>query len=337
MRISDRSGRLLLLTLVVICSAAQTSSANDGHVYRWYELEKLVHTEGWLTSDFWAPSGGLFSYPLTAAPPANVVLDPVAPGQWAVWLRVRDETAGMRVARATINGRQSYIMGGTNGGQWVWYEVAVVEGEEVDLTLSHVRTQVQMDPWFDALLLTDNLSFVPPGIPPDKDGYTTYQPAEDAEKGRRPAWVWWPEQPQPYTFAYFRKTFDLDEMPTRVAISVGCLGQYVLYLNGQDIGSGLEIGEILEYEVTHLCNQGTNVLAFEVEHAGFLPGLCVHLHARGPDGTESHVVSDLTWRANDTAVARWLDADLDDSSWHRPWARVGERELLGYWDHAPPE
>lgn len=308
---------------------AKMGGAGGQDVYLWYELENWESAEGWGHSNLWAPSGGRFLYPLPGADPVNISLR-LSGGEWVVWVRARDETRGMRQGTATVNDKKSYILGGADSGQWIWYHVGFAEGPWLQLALAGLVRELNMDEWFDCLLLTNNLSFVPPGGYTSPEGYTAFNAEEDAEKGHRPAWIWWPTQPQPGTRGYYRNTFELEDMPIKAELSVGAIGRYVVYLNGQEVAKGSKIGELSDYEVTQFCQQGANVLAVEVEHAGFLPGLRIHLEAELPDGNQAKVVSDLTWKSTDAMVQGWLEQDFDDTSWQRPWARIGERDLVGY-------
>ena len=62
---------------------------------------------------------------------------------------------------------------------------------------------------------------------------------------------------------------------------------------------------------------------------GFLSGLMARLDAETPDGTTT-VVSDLTWKATDDANAVWNPGTAGEDAWHRPFARIGEREMVGH-------
>lgn len=321
---------VLTLALLSLPATLSLTADNGPPAYNWYEPEDLITREGWGTANFWHPSGGLFAFPTPGAPPTSLTIAPGREADWAVWLRARDETRDMRRATVAVNGRASYVLGGTDAAQWVWYHVGVVHAEEIELLLMPMPGSPNMAPWFDALLLTDDLSFVPPGQPPAEEGYTAYRRSKDAEMARRPAWIWWPAHPEPGAFAYYRKAFRLTSAPAMVKLSVGAVGEYVLFVNGRDLGVGSEVGQISEHDLTGLLRKGDNVIAFEMEHQGFLPGLSVHITAMLQTGRTAHIVTDLTWRASNTAVEGWLEPDFDDDAWLRPWARIGERETVGY-------
>ena len=315
-----------------ICHLPAAGADDEGtaqKAYKWYEAEKTLKAQGWGTSDFWEPSAGLFLYQLgdldTARTRLAVPLD-----DWVVWMRVRDETQGLRQATATVNGMPSYVMGGANVGAWIWYAVGFAHDSSLDIAYTDISPG-PWDSWVDALLVTNDLTFVPPGRSPSPDGYTAYKSEEDAEKGRRLAWIWWPNQPEPGTNGFYRKRFELRQTPTKAALLIQALGRYIAHVNDLEVGSGVEVGKPASYDVAEYLQEGANVIGVQLTHEGFLPGLKVLLELELPDGGSAHVVSDLTWRATNDVTAAWSQEDSDDDTWHRPWARISDK------DRAPQE
>ena len=297
-------------------------------VYHWYEAERVLSGDGWNSSNLWAPSGGLFVYQAGGNDTAVGSIELQAERRWAVWLRVRDETKGLRQVYAEVNGEYSYTMGGTGTGEWVWYLVAVTQGSRADLAVTDVSPS-PWDGWTDAILVTDDLSFVPPGKPPNDQGFTAYEAEKDSGRGQRPAWIWWPKQPDPGSNGFFRRTFHLQAAPVRAEIRMAAVGEYVLAVNGQDAAESPEVLRMAAHDITRYLRQGTNVLAVHATQMSSLPGVSVHLVAEMPDGTKVHVVSDPTWKAGATPTPGWEHTDFDDGDWDRPWARIAEGELVG--------
>jgi hypothetical protein len=316
-------------------SVSVTGTAAPAPIHLWFEAEQLLHGEGWMTSDFWAPSAGRFIYQEEQfGPPATACVDLPQPDRWVVWMRSRDETPGQRQAYAVVNGRRSCIMGGTHSGQWVWYAVGVVHGSSAEVAVTQI-TPAPMNEWIDALVFTNDPAFVPPGTYTG-DGYCGYGAASDAERHRRPAWIWWPTQPDPGSVGYYRKTLSVPTPVDRATLSVAALGRSEVWLNGKPVGSDLQPQHVTVYRVARNLRPGDNVLAVRVEHSGTLPGLWVRLDGVAVNGQQFMVVSDMTWQATEKAGADWVLGDFSDLWWNHPCARIGEQDMIGLYEPSVP-
>ncbi|MBU0610481.1 MAG: hypothetical protein KKI08_21540, partial [Armatimonadetes bacterium] len=292
-----------------------------GPHYVWHEVEKLLAADGWITADFWKPSGGLFLYPVKAVP-AKAHVDLPGDGPWVVWMRLRDETVNQRQFQATINGRLSYVMGGNNTTSWWWWAVDVVNGKSCDVELTNVSA-MPMVGWADCLLFTDDLGFVPPSRPTAPKGYTAYDASADADRGRRAAWLWWPMEPPPDTMGRFRHTFDVAQQPAKAALTVAATGPGHAWLNGKEVPGAVGAAGT---DVLPLVRKGSNALALEFKQNGRMPGVKATLTLTYADGTTQTVVTDLTWKAATEAPPNWTSPGFNDAAWSRPFARITEKD-----------
>ena len=72
-------------------------------------------------------------------------------------------------------------------------------------------------------------------------------------------------------------------------------------------------------------------------HAGWLPGVKASLTVAV--GAEQTVVVATSpgWWASAQETLDWLDGEFDHTHWMRPLARIGEKQVCGYWPVQPPE
>ena len=299
-----------------------TAPAPAGQNYLFYEAEKTLQARGWNTSNYWAPSGGLFLYRLPGGSNATAHFDLRSKGPWAVWLRVRDETDGERQVVAKVNGVPSYVMGGTNAGDWRWCQLSVVNSDKIDLEVIPI-TPSPMDAWIDAILLTDDPGFIPPPKPPLPDGYTTYQPATDPTKAERAGWVWWPATCAHDSSGFYRKTFDLAAVPTRATLELAASGAATVWINMHRAAVGTSVDG---QDVKALLVQGKNQVAVQMVNTSALPGLKLRLVVDLPSGAHVIVRSDPTWKSSGNIPPLWGAVDFDDSAWSRVFARITDRD-----------
>jgi len=320
----------VLATSVLVGTIA---AEDDGRTYLWHECEEVISTPGWLTSNFWSPSGGRFSYPGVDAPPAQLHFELPHDGEWAVWVRARDETDGTRLATATINGQSTYTLGGANTGQWVWYLLGFAQGSTLDLQLIRIATVANFDEWLDVLLVTDDPGFIPPGIEPE-GGYAAMRPT-DADR-QRPAWIWWPADAGIGSVTFYRTVFEVGEGQNEVTLDLQAIAWCDVYVNDVLVASIANGDECTGLDVAATCHPGRNVLGIVATHAAWLPGVRADLRLGAGDAAR-HVVTNAAWRASQEEAIEWLGADFDATAWAHPCARIGERPEVGFWAWEPPE
>ncbi|MBN1673969.1 MAG: family 78 glycoside hydrolase catalytic domain [Kiritimatiellae bacterium] len=163
-------------------------------------------------------------------------------------------------------------------------------------------------------------------------------------------WIWTDRNPpEPNTYGYFRKTFDLAAVPERCVLFVTADSRYQLFLNGVFVGRGAPQSQPFfqyydEYDATACLAAGTNCMAAVVYHVGNLPDTRGGLLAELAGGRGERIIgTDATWRATravawepDTYYFRmnkvnpyqeffdarkepagWREAGFDDGEWGR--------------------
>lgn len=127
----------------------------------------------------------------------------------------------------------------------------------------------------------------------------------------RASYIWYPEEMEKSVKQprYFRKTFELDEIPNVFPLHLYLDDTGTVFLNGTRLPFNRS-GDAAQF-----LKKGRNVLALSVTNlAG--PG-CVLCYGETPEGVED-VFSDLSWKCSREAVGDWTQAEFDDSAWATP-------------------
>lgn len=150
---------------------------------------------------------------------------------------------------------------------------------------------------------------------------------------------------------YFRKSFQLDEIPETAGLWICGLGFYELYVNGQRITKGLlspyisNPDDLLyydDYELSPYLSEGENVIGvwlgngFQNDPGGYIwdfdkarfrgaPELALRLHMIFPDGNTQTIESDGTFRTAPSPVynddyrnGEYYDARREIAGWSEP-------------------
>ncbi|MFV1965796.1 MAG: glycosyl hydrolase, partial [Pirellulaceae bacterium] len=146
---------------------------------------------------------------------------------------------------------------------------------------------------------------------------------------------------------YVRKTFFLDSDPEEARVVVTAYTGYRLFINSEmiheEIGPWARWTHPESFNVAHHLRKGKNVIAAWIQaYAGQnvhgeadMKGLAFVLKTRQPNGRESVLVSDDTWRASAAEASGWQDIDFADSTW-KPTKALG-RMGAEPWGTAPLE
>jgi alpha-L-rhamnosidase len=111
-------------------------------------------------------------------------------------------------------------------------------------------------------------------------------------------------------FAFFRKTFTVQEKPKLAKVYVTAHNDYMLYVNGKLVGRGparcdpYAYGQYNGFDITNLVRQGENVLAAKTHWQGTWfdsgvngePAFLLEAHLDYPDGTKAIIGTDTSWK-----------------------------------------
>ncbi|OQC11571.1 MAG: hypothetical protein BWX73_03526 [Lentisphaerae bacterium ADurb.Bin082] len=139
------------------------------------------------------------------------------------------------------------------------------------------------------------------------------------------AWyIWYPEPDKVHKAAqprYFRKTFQLDEIPVSAVIQARSNDYYKIFVNGTEVDSGSV--EIRPQQVTKLLKIGDNVIAAEADlgrnpgHWGwgeFIAELSLNYHDK-----TIKIGTGEDWKSSKNTGAGWTEQGFDDSAWLKPF------------------
>ncbi len=142
-------------------------------------------------------------------------------------------------------------------------------------------------------------------------------PAASTKTAFSPAafWIWYPGE-KIQSDRWFRKGFELDQVPAQARLRITCDNGYSVSLNGSPVGSGARWEAVQEYDVTKLLRAGRNELTIRAHNGGGDAGLIAELTA----GT-TRLATDRSWRAAKAGtgadVAAEQLASFTDSLWYK--------------------
>jgi hypothetical protein len=137
-------------------------------------------------------------------------------------------------------------------------------------------------------------------------------------------WIWYPEgnpaSSAPVATRYFRKTVSVrsDSALTSAILLLTSDNAYVAYVNGTNIGQGADYTVATPFTVTGQLQPGANTIAIAASNGGTSPnaaGLIGKLILNYADGTQTNILMDATWKAQNSLTSNWQLPGLNDSSW----------------------
>ena len=137
---------------------------------------------------------------------------------------------------------------------------------------------------------------------------------------------------------FFRKSFELTELPTRALAVMTCDNEFMLFVNGRKVVEGKEWSSPTAISLQPYLQKGMNVIAVEAINwpdaetkrglenkspnpAGLAFSLAYQLEKSGPWGA---LESDETWLAHDKYLVGWGKNDFEPQRWNHA------KELGGY-------
>ncbi len=133
-------------------------------------------------------------------------------------------------------------------------------------------------------------------------------------------WIWTQYQRQtgaPPRTNFFRTAFQV-EQPGAATLAITSDESYVLYLNGEQIGSGDDWRTVEVWDIGHHVRPGRNVLAVEGSNSDYsAAGLAVRVQIE-QQGREPLVhVSNPSWKIAYNPEPGWSQPDFNDARWGR--------------------
>ncbi len=142
-------------------------------------------------------------------------------------------------------------------------------------------------------------------------------------------WIWYSENPAAtYATRYFIKTFVVSTNITGAQIYLTADDQFILYVNGNLVGNGINWKQFQLYSLNSLLHMGTNTIAIQGSNILYQAGLTARLDYLGVDGSTNSIFTDGTWLTSSNFTANWNQPGFADSSW-------SNAEVLGAYGISP--
>jgi HEAT repeat protein len=119
---------------------------------------------------------------------------------------------------------------------------------------------------------------------------------------------------------WFRKTFELADLPIIATVLITADNGYELSINGQAVGSDVGYDaaywkSIEKYDVSNMMVKGKNVIAVHGIDLGGVAAMIAAFRADFSMGPPVEVRTDATWKAIAKAPRDWQQTETDDSAW----------------------
>lgn len=137
-------------------------------------------------------------------------------------------------------------------------------------------------------------------------------------------WIWFPEgnpaQFAPQGTRYFRRNLSLpaNRQPVRATFWLAADNQFVLYVNGKEMGQGGGWQSATPVDVLSQLHSGDNNFAISVANvdaAGGPAGLLGRLQIQYASGDSLTFDVDGSWKSHDKEIAGWQGERFDDRAW----------------------
>ncbi len=130
------------------------------------------------------------------------------------------------------------------------------------------------------------------------------------------AWIWKAITPGETEQVYFRREFQLPLNVEDASITILCDNWYQLFVNGVDLGVGVDWSRPASYHVlTHLKPGEKNLIAVEGRNQGGAAGMVLRLCVTLKDGKKLTVVTDGSWQCTNEAAEGWHTLEFSAAAW----------------------
>ena len=147
-------------------------------------------------------------------------------------------------------------------------------------------------------------------------------------------WIWAGEVHNDQTCQLW-KTFEIPDSSsvTNAHLFMTADDEFTLYLDGRELGHGVDWREIFTFDLTPLLTTGKHVLAVRAYNAFFSAGVIFKLDVRLTDGRMIQVKSDESWRVVPNSVKRWETKMQPAADW--PFATIQAKAGADPWTPWP--
>ncbi|WP_425616466.1 c-type cytochrome [Anatilimnocola sp. NA78] len=130
-----------------------------------------------------------------------------------------------------------------------------------------------------------------------------------------PEWLWSNKGAKDGEMAFFRKTFDLKEVPASATFAGSCDNVFTLFVNAKHCVEHNNWETPVREDVLKHLAKGQNVIALRCRNEGGAAGMIGQLVLKFKDGSTQIVATDKSWLSNTEPSDGWQQLTFDDKAW----------------------
>jgi len=130
-----------------------------------------------------------------------------------------------------------------------------------------------------------------------------------------PEWLWSGKGPKDGDMAFFRKTFDLKEVPASATFSGSCDNVFTLFVNAKHCVEHNTWEQPVREDVLKHLAKGKNIITLRCRNEGGPAGMIGELVVKYKDGSTQKVATDKSWLSASEPSDGWQKLDFDDKAW----------------------
>jgi len=153
------------------------------------------------------------------------------------------------------------------------------------------------------------------------------------------SWIW-DEKTVDYQVCQFWNTFEIPEgaKVAKARLVMTADNEFTLFLDGRELGRGVEWRELFVFDLASLLKPGRHVLAIHCYNGSFLAGMLFGLQVELADGRIIEVKSDKSWKLVPEGVSHWKTRTEPQPNWRAatiiaplcslPWWKAPEAVIV---------
>ena len=146
-------------------------------------------------------------------------------------------------------------------------------------------------------------------------------------------YIWYPND-KTTNDRFFRRTFDVTDVPAKALLRITCDNGYTVFVNGAEIGSGTQWERVQEYNVAAKLRPGRNIIAVRGHNDGADAGLIAEIRS----GSITLVATDASWRCAEKDEVKWLEEGFAENKWRQAEALATFADSLWFkHQNGPPQ
>lgn len=118
-------------------------------------------------------------------------------------------------------------------------------------------------------------------------------------------------------YAYYRKSFTLDELPEKAILQLASNQSADVYINGKKIGTSTSWRRSKEFDAGKALKTGKNTIAVATFNNRGASRVLFELYMLSAQKVKTVIISDCSWKFSMQKTEKWESTDFDDSLWKK--------------------